>query len=490
MVFQETEMKGLLLAVAGAMFALGLAMVPGCDSGGGDNGGDLQCTTQSACAAGTAACCDNGIAGTWDPTAAPPLRCTCPTALPTSPTIPQSECTIDLGQWGIYADGTHAAETTDGINAAIVSAVGGGCGRVQLPAGTYLIGKPLDSATTDGLHLLSNMALVLDPAAVLQMVTNNTPFYNLLDLRNVQNVEITGGSIRGDRLTHVFDDPGQPGNDTHEFGYLVYIREATGLVFVHDSELSQATGDGVTIEPIGAGASCADITVTHCNIHDNRRQGISVVGGTRVLIENNEIHHINGTAPQFAIDIESENHISRDVTIRSNSFHDNTGGDFVKCDGRNILFEQNTCTQGDLQKQTDGPVVLWRKGDATIRNNTITMTVPTANGMLGIVEYALSKKGTAMPIVLDGNVLNECGISNDADEHVVVVNNQVHDHFIAMSNIQDLWLVANSIDATGGCDTFMFNTVTGSASSNTRNGAPVDIPLDSNKPYSNAPSCW
>ncbi len=79
------------------------------------------------------------------------------------------------------------------------------------------------------------------------------------------------------------------------------------------------------------------ITIEGCSMFDNRRQGISIVGGMRVLIENNEIHHIQGTTPQFGIDIdididldiESLSYLSRDIAIRENSFHHNRGGDFV-----------------------------------------------------------------------------------------------------------------------------------------------------------------
>jgi parallel beta-helix repeat protein len=467
---------------------LALLACAGC---GGAGDGGPSCGSETLCTTGTALCCGEGYPGTWNPAAPGPLRCTCPApGTPHRPAIPDRSCLIDLARWGIYADGTHAPETTDGINAAIAATVAEGCGRIGLPAGTYLIGKPYADYATDGIHLLSRMALVLDPGAVLQMVTNDSPFYTLLDLDGVHDVEITGGTLRGDRPTHSFDNPGAPGNETHEFGYLIYVEGAggtnSGVVWIHDIELADATGDGITIEPQGAGASCTDVTITGCNIHHNRRQGISIVGGTRVLIENNEIHHIAGTAPQFGIDIESEDHASRDVVVRNNRFHDNAGGDFVKCDGNNILFEGNTCEQGELASQTDGPVVFWREGDVTIRGNSITMTVPTANGRLGILEYALGTKDTGIPAVIAGNVLEGCGIYAYDDAHVVVVDNRVHEHFVAMKNVQDLLLTGNSIDATTDWYGYLLQNVTGSASGNTRNGAAVNLPLSADEPFSNA----
>ena len=404
-------------------------------------------------------------------------------ALPTLPTIPATECQIDLTQWGIYADATHAPETTEGINAAIASAVAQGCGHLHLPAGDYLIGKPLDSYTTDGIHLLSNMALELDGGATLQMVTNNTPCYCTIDIDGIHDVELSGGTIRGDRATHSYDNPDAPDAPTHEFGYLFCIRGNSDIAFVHDVAMADATGDGVCIEATGAGASCSNVTIAHTTIANSRRQGISVVGGTSVLIEDNEIHHINGTAPQFGIDIESENHVSRDVIIRNNSFHDNAGGDFVACDGTNLLFEGNSCVQAGGTGQTDGPVVYWTASQPTIRSNTISMETGSSNGRIGIIAYHLGTKPTAAPTVVDGNVLDNCGIDVTDDAHVAVTNNQVHGMFLWVENLADLSLTGNVVESADLG--FVLRNVTGSASGNTFNGAPIEFPLSSDQPYSN-----
>jgi len=58
------------------------------------------------------------------------------------------------------------------------------------------------------------------------------------------------------------------------------------------------TGDGSLV------LESDNITFINNNIHDNRRQGISIVGGIKVSITNNEIHHISGVSPQFGIDLE------------------------------------------------------------------------------------------------------------------------------------------------------------------------------------------
>jgi poly(beta-D-mannuronate) C5 epimerase len=408
---------------------------------------------------------------------------------PVLPTIPATECEIDLARWGIYDDGTHAVETTDGINAALEDAVANGCGRVRLPSGTYLIGKELDPWTITGIKMPSSMALLMDSTTVLQIVTNNQPFYCGIDIDGVHDVEVSGGTIRGDRATHVFDNPETPDQTTHEFGYLVCIRGGysplnSDKVYIHDITLAEATGDGICIEAHGDGGSNTNITITGSTIYGHRRQGISIVGGSDVLIENNEIHHIGGTAPQFGIDIESENHTSENVVIRGNRFHDNKGGDFVACDGTNIWFEGNTCDQGADNAQTDGPVVYWKKAQVTIRGNTISMLVGSSNGRLGIIEYNLYHRTSRVPTVIDGNTLDNCGILAANDTHVVISGNAITDYFLWTENLSDLVLTDNSIQTTSDLG-YVFRNVTGRAAGNTLNGVPVEFPLSSDRPYSN-----
>jgi poly(beta-D-mannuronate) C5 epimerase len=427
------------------------------------------------------ACSDEGA-----PPALPPAALPGP---PLLPTIPEAECEIDLALWGIYADGTHAVETTDGINAAIADAAAGGCGRVRLPAGTYLIGKELDPYTLTGIKMPGDTAFVLDPEAVLQIVSNDNPYYCGIDIDGVRNVEISGGAIQGDRATHTFDNPEISGSSTHEFGTLVCIRggyspQSSDIVYIHDITLHGATGDGVCIEAHGEGGSNTNITITGSDIFDNRRQGISIVGGSDVLIENNEIHHIGGTAPQFGIDIESENHMSANVVVRGNRFHDNKGGDFVACDGTNIWFEGNTCEQGTDNFQTDGPVVYWKKAQMTIRNNTITMDAGSYNGRLGIIEYNLYERTIGVPTVIEGNTCNNCGIMVTDDVHVIISGNQITQYFMSMSNLTGLVLTGNSIETTTGLN-YWFKNVKGRASGNRLNGAAVEFPLTEDRSYSN-----
>lgn len=166
---------------------------------------------------------------------------------------------------------------------------------------------------------------------------------------------------------------------SHEGGHGIGIF-ASWNVIVDRVEISHCTGDGVMT---GLGNHYGDITkytyddiggniiVNGCNIHHNRRQGISLCGPNDIIISNNNIHHIgyssdnktsdfrNGTAPSFGIDIESmvgEHNIPYEmyeyekegfqtnyrINIFNNYIHHNYKGHFVNCDGTDVTIENNT----------------------------------------------------------------------------------------------------------------------------------------------------
>ncbi|WNG47138.1 right-handed parallel beta-helix repeat-containing protein [Archangium minus] len=419
-----------------------------------------------------AACPSDPELGPGSEPSAPPL--------PASPNIPAKECTIDLARWNISNDGTRPDETTDGINAALQALVGEGCGRVKLPTGHYAIGKRLSDSYTGGIVLPSRMTLVMDDNTVLQLRPTDTWAYCVIDISNAHDVGVSGGSIIGDRDVHDFKVNG-------EEGHCICIEDESERVAIDRVRLSKAIGDGVLIVAQGEeGSSCKDISITNSEIFDNRRQGISIVGGMRVLIENNEIHHINGTAPQFGIDIESLKYKSQDITIRNNQFHHNRGGDFVNTDGRGVLLERNTMRDGDGNRYIDGPIIYWSNTDQIIRGNHITMALGSANGKMGILEYS-HKTPRTNPTrnLVEENTLEGCSIDLMHDSLVTVRRNTVRNASIILYHVEDVELVENTIEKEGRSYSYMIHKSTGTASGNILNGTPYEIAITPDAPFSN-----
>ncbi|ANE46247.1 hypothetical protein SY83_08145 [Paenibacillus swuensis] len=91
-----------------------------------------------------------------------------------------------------------------------------------------------------------------------------------------------------------------------------------------------------------AQAKSKDIIVRNSEISFNRRQGITVGGADKVLIENNKIHDIAGTAPQSGVDLEGGYFPNSRIRIVRNTFYNNKAYDVILYDGRHAVVDGNT----------------------------------------------------------------------------------------------------------------------------------------------------
>jgi len=393
-----------------------------------------------------------------------------------------SEYTIDLSQWDIPNDGTNPDKTTANLQAAIDWAHEQGHTKVTLPAGDYLIGKEGNDVYRGGIEIRENTEFVFSPGAVVEIDTNDKWNYCVLRLHG-DDITVRGGSIKGDKETHVFTPRPRDGKTAHDEGHAICVWH-NNRVLIENMELHDVTGDGSLI------LDSNDVTFRNNDIHSNRRQGISIVGGIRISILDNEIHHIKGTAPQFGIDIEGPGRIDEDILIQRNYFHHNTGGDIVNTSGENVYILDNRMEQGDGSKYVDGPIVSWHKTHNVIARNTITMVDSSVNGRLGYIQYSSGgNKGHNRATYVHNNVCNSCGMymykSSDAD----VRNNQFLGYFMAFGNFDDVILVDNLVTYSEDhprlryCWSYRFNNVTGFASGNYLGDKLEEIPLSETEPH-------
>jgi len=84
-----------------------------------------------------------------------------------------------------------------------------------------------------------------------------------------------------------------------------------------------------------------NITVKNSEFAYNRRQGITIGGAQDVLIQNNKIHDMKGTAPESGIDVEAGYNLNNNITIKNNHFYNNQAYDLILYDGRNAVVEEN-----------------------------------------------------------------------------------------------------------------------------------------------------
>lgn len=399
------------------------------------------------------------------------------------PAIPNNNTyTIELDRWNIPNTNTEPFKTTINLQKAINWAHEQGYSKIILPKGEYLVGEDVNEIYQGGIDIPSNTEFIFSEGAVLAIDTNNKWNYCVLRLKG-DNIIVRDGTIKGERDTHIFTPRKSDGKTAHDEGHGICVW-SNNNVLVKNMKLHNLTGDGSLI------LESNDVTFTDNDIYNNRRQGISVVGGVRVEITNNEIHHIKGTSPQFGIDIEGAGREDKDILIQNNYFHHNTGGDIVNTSGKNVYILDNVMEQGDGSKYVDGPIVSWHKTHNIIARNTVTMVDGSVNGRLGYIQYSSGgDKGHNRATYVHDNIMNSCGMymykSSDAD----VRRNKFLGYFLAFSDFENAILIDNLVTYSEKhpklrfCWSYRFNNVTGSASGNYLGDNPEEIPLSETKPY-------
>lgn len=393
-----------------------------------------------------------------------------------------STYTIDIIEWDIPNDYTNAAKTTTNLQTAIDWAHDEGYSQVILPAGKYLVGEDASDIYQAGIDIHDNTEFIFATGAMVGIETNNKWNYCVLRL-NGDNIIIRGGTIVGDRDTHIFTPRESDGSTAHDEGHGICVWNNNN-VLIENMTIRDVTGDGSLV------LESKDVTFTENDIYNNRRQGISVVGGVRINISENEIHHINGTSPQFGIDIEGAGRVDEDILIQNNNFHHNAGGDVVNTSGRSVYILDNAMEQGDGNKYVDGPLVTWHKTHNIIARNTITMIDGSVNGRLGYIQYSGGgdKEHNRATYVHD-NVMNNCGMYMYKSSGADVRRNQFLGYFAAFSDFTNLVLKDNLVTYSEDhpnlrfCWSYRFNNVTGMASGNFLGDNLEEIPLSEDTPY-------
>ena len=173
-----------------------------------------------------------------------------------------------------------------------IDAVSSSSRTVYIPAGQYVIDA------TIGLYLKSNMNLIMDRNAVLEVKGNGSESYNVIGLRKLNYVNIFGGKILGERGRHT--------GNSGESGVGIGVYDSSNVTIAY-TDVSSNWGDGIYLGSEGYwydkhGAK--DVTIRGCYVHDNRRSNISIVDAENVTIDSCSIANAKGTAPQCGINVE------------------------------------------------------------------------------------------------------------------------------------------------------------------------------------------
>lgn len=253
-------------------------------------------------------------------------------------------------------------DDTEAFNNALKGAASYGTDTVYVPAGSYYI----DAGT--GIKLRDNTKLKMADGAVLNVISNSLTGYNCIYAKDIDNAEVSGGTIVGDRKTHT--------GTSGEWGHGISLKTSTNIK-ISGVTIKNCWGDGIYIGQSNekkADNTCQYITIENCTIDNNRRNGISITAGDDVTITGCVIVNTNGTSPEYGIDIETNHWKKGDynsndrITITSTTCAGNTQGSIgfpMSCNdvtvkdsvmsgtvanflGHNVVFDNTSITAGSM----------------------------------------------------------------------------------------------------------------------------------------------
>lgn len=219
--------------------------------------------------------------------------------------------------FGAKADGV--ADDTVAIQAALDA-----YSHVYFPDGVYMINASNNgwgTETTGGIYPRSGQRIFLSNNAKLKAITNTNGFYNVVNIKEVHDVHIIGGIVEGDNASHT----GTSGDQAYGIG----IRAAKNIT-IENMEIYNCWSDSIIVG-YNQGVDCSNVKILNCVLHDNKRQGISIVGCNSALISGCEIYNISGKMPQSGIDIEPDGDVARanNITIDSCYIHDTKSASII-----------------------------------------------------------------------------------------------------------------------------------------------------------------
>lgn len=251
---------------------------------------------------------------------------------------------------------------------------------------------------TDAININIPTVINFTGNGALEKIPTNWNSYDILRVQDAQDVHIYNPVIIGDRDNHI-TSPNENNYDGFdgEWGMGISIYDSQ-RIYVYNPNISKCWGDGIYISEAGGSINDeihikGDIIIDKC-----RRQGISVVKGRNVYIDDSVISNIDGTAPMRAIDVEpnkSEDECTN-INIGDITSINNQGALLVV--SRGGLLDVNC---GDIHsKNSRGEVVGFTYSDVNDNNGAGEETATNDDNAVNVGNvYADKSPGTFISFV-------------------------------------------------------------------------------------------
>lgn len=327
---------------------------------------------------------------------------------------------VNVKQFGAKGDGV-TDDTTQMQNAIDK------CNILNFDDSTYL---------TTGLNLKSNSIIIFNDTS-LKMKPNNLSAYGVLKINNIENINIYGFvKLIGDYLEHT--------GETGEFGHALSII-ASSNVNIENVQCSYGWGDGCYIGPTDDLLNNPiNIIINNLVCHHNRRNGLSITSGSKIIINNLITYNNGGTSPNGGFDIEPYNANNViDVTINNiYSYSNGKTGTGYQGFISNAFTDKYNVKIGTLK--LDGVLSVTISKEKSIVNiddlieniqstQTASVLIMTMYGLINIKNCLIDISNA--PLLTDKTLIYSEKMLNTFIDNLSIINNgQSNPYFITNSN--------------------------------------------------------
>jgi Right handed beta helix region len=254
---------------------------------------------------------------------------------------------------------------------AVLNAVPAQGAMVRIPPGVWNVSASLKPK--------SNTHIVLELGATLKAANINWLDTGVFDLRNVQNVHLSGaGVIDGDKAHNP---------SGRIFGLVLYnaVKVTIRSLTIQNMPGLDASGgnggDGIYVSGTIGTPGSQDVLISGVKLSGNVRQGISLVIARGITVEDSVIENTTGSNPGCGIDLEPNNgtDLVKDVLIRGNRFRDNNCHVITGSGTPDVAWNVTISDNHMSDHRTWGAIRLSRRG-ALVSGNTIHFT--KSNGIM------------------------------------------------------------------------------------------------------------
>lgn len=217
---------------------------------------------------------------------------------------------VNVKRFGAKGDGN--TDDTKAFQNAIDELASKGGGTVVVPRGIYAIDAKV------GIQMKSKVDMYLkDTFSVLKAIPNDVTGYVVVSIADAMDVRLRGGKILGERYAHI----GTKG----EWGMGVGVYGSANVI-ISDMIIADCWGDGIYINDNKAKThASAFVGIKNVISRNNRRQGLSIIKASYILVDSCKFIYTNGTSPQAGIDIEPNYDTASYITIKNTECAYNKG---------------------------------------------------------------------------------------------------------------------------------------------------------------------